>query len=460
MRTSKTAVLASLSLFGLTGLARGQDSHYWTNQYGSRATLLGGAVIGSVLDLSGTYYNPGGMSLIEKPQTIMAANVLRYPRVTLADSPPGSVPLNRYSPGQAPVLLAGTIRIRGLRDHWFGYSYVARQSVKLGLSTSAAGTADVLPFFAGPEDYVTQFKLDEKLSESWFGLTWSYKVSKHVGIGATQYLAYRNQQAFVQEVAEAKNNGDSLGAAVGSRQFSYYHFRILWKIGLACDFQKVTLGLTLTLPSLAIGGRGTSGVNSSLSGLDMTGDNVADDYLASNYQRYLPVTYATPFSLAAGVTFKIEKLRIYGSAEWFARVPPYTVVDAAPFAAQSTGEILSTDVTQELESVLNWGFGIEWFYSSRFKGYASFTTDYSAKAEETRTNLALTDWDIVHLVTGGEFLIKKSSLTIGAGVSFGGREVGLHPDVFTRSGLAAIWDPFASLRFRYVCYKLIAGFAI
>jgi hypothetical protein len=431
MRFPRIAPLVVLSLLVLASWAAGQDSHYWTNQYGSRATLLGGAVIGSVLDLSGTYYNPGGMSLIEKPQTIMAANVLRYPRVTLAGAERGSVPLNRYSPGPAPILLAGTIRLHGLRHHWFGYSYVARQSVKLGLSSSLAGTADILPASAGPEDYVTQFKLDEKLSETWLGLTWSYRISSHVGIGVTQYLAYRTQQGFAQELAEVLNEGLSLGVALGSRQYSFYHFRMLWKIGLACDFKAFTWGLTLTTPSLAIGGRGSTGVDSSLSGL-----------------------------AAAGVTFKIRKVKLYGSAEWFAGVRPYTVVDAAPFAAQSTGEILSLDVTQELSPVLNWGVGVEWFYSSRFKGYASFTTDFSAKKPGTKTNLALTDWDILHLVTGGEFMIKKSSFTVGVGVSFGGREVGMHPDVLTRSGLASIWDPFANLRFRYASYKLILGFAI
>ena len=144
------------------------------------------------------------------------------------------------------------------------------------------------------------------------------------------------------------------------------------------------------------------------------------------------MTYQTPFSLAAGMTLKIQKVRLYGSTEWFARVRPYTVVDSAPFAAQSTGEILSTDVTQELEAVLNWGVGLEWFYSPRFKGYASFTTDDSAKKPGTSTNISLTDWDIHHIVTGGEFIIKKSSVTVGVGFSFGGREIGERPDIIAR----------------------------
>ena len=460
MRTPRVASAVVVFFLSLAPPAWPQDSHYWTNQYGSRATLLGGAVIGSVLDLSGTYYNPGGMSLVEEPHTLMAANVFQYPMVTLSRIVPGSVPLNRFSPGPAPVLLAGTLRIRGARNHWFGYSYVARQSVKLGISSTAAGVRDVLPDIAGGEDYVTQFRFDEKLSESWFGLTWSYKVSKHVGVGVTQYLAFRSHRAITHELVEALSQENRLAVAIGERQYSYYHFRALWKIGWACDFETITLGLTLTSPSLAIGGSGSTGVDSTMAGLDMNGDGVPDDFLAADFHRRLPVTYETPFSVAAGMTFKIQKVRLYLSTEWFARVRPYTVVDSAPFAAQSTGEIISTDVTQELAAVLNWGAGLEWSYSPRFKGYASFTTDYSAKKPGTSTNISLTDWNIHHIVTGGEFLIKKSSVTVGVGFSFGGREIGERPDIIARAGLDGFWDPFESLKFRYNCYKLIVGFAI
>ncbi len=460
MRTPRAPLPAVVFLLGLAWPAAAQDSHYWTHQYGSRATLLGGAVIGSVLDLSGTYYNPGGMSLLEKPQTVMAAKVFQYPRVTLAGTGAASVPQYTFSPGPAPSLLAGTIRIRGLRKHWFGYSYLTRQSVKLGVSTSETGARDVLPDVPGPEDYVSQFRLDEKVTESWFGLTWSSKVSPHIGIGVTQYIVYRNQRAMTQELVETLSPDGRLAMAVGARQYRFVHFRALWKIGLAADFRKFTLGLTLTTPSVAIGGRGATGANSSVAGLDLDGDGVADDFLAADYRDHLPAVYRTPLSVAAGMTFKIQKVRAYWSMEWFARVRPYTVIDSPDLVSQTTGETFSTDVAQELESVLNWGLGLEWFYSARFKGYASFTTDASAKKPGTSTNLSLTDWDIHHVVTGGEFAFKKSSFTVGLGVSFGGRQIGGRPDIIVRERLDGMWDPFADLRFRYMAYKLIVGFAI
>lgn len=460
MRTSRAALLAAVFLMSLAPRAWPQDSHYWTNQYGTRATLLGGAVIGSVLDLSGTYYNPGGMSLIDKPDTVMATKVLQYPHVTLAGGERQAVPLNTFSPGPAPSLVAGTFRPRGFGKHWFGYSYLSRQDVKLGVSISQTGRHDILPGSPGSEGYASQFRIDEKLSEQWFGLTWSCKLSGHVGVGVSQYFALRTHRASTQELTGALGQDDNLAMAFGARQYSYYHLRMLWKIGLAADFERLTLGLTLTSPGLAVAGRGSTGVNSTLAGLDMNGDGASDDFMAADYREHLPITYRTPFSLAAGMTFKIQNVRLYLSAEWFARIRPYTVIDAPEFAVQSTGEMLSTDVTQELDSTLNWGAGLEWSYSARFKGYASFTTDYSAKPAGTSTNMSMTDWDIHHIVTGGEFVLRKSSITVGLGFSFGGREVGERPDILARRGIEGLWGPFDNLRFRYAIYRLIVGFAI
>ncbi|HSA96711.1 MAG TPA: hypothetical protein VLJ16_11715, partial [Acidobacteriota bacterium] len=342
MRIPLRSPLWALLCLGLAGPALGQDAHYWTSQYGTRATLLGGAVIGSVLDLSGTYYNPGGMSLIEKPQTLIAANMIQYPRLRLVGSGTQAVPLNAHNPGPAPTLVAGTIRLRGLGpDHWFGYSYLARQVVKLGASISGTGVSDIITGAPGAEDYATQFRLDEKIAESWLGLTWSSRLAKTVGIGISQYLAVRSHWANVQERIEVLTGAGVTASAVGARQYLYNHFRVLWKVGLALDLKEVTLGLTLTTPSLAISGRGMTGIDSAVVDLDVDNDGKDEDYLAADYQDHLPVLYRSPFSLAMGVTFKIRKVRIYVSGEWFDKVRPYTVVDAEDFAAQSTGEILS-----------------------------------------------------------------------------------------------------------------------
>lgn len=459
MRTLRLPALAGVACLCLAPLLRSQDSHYWTNQYGTRATLLGGAVIGSVLDLSGTYYNPGGMSLIKDPETLMAAKVIQYPHVSLSGEERGTLHLNSANLGPAPSLIAGTFRLRGLRKHWFGYSYLSRQEVKLGVSVSSTGVRDILPDRPGNEDYATQYRLDEKMSEPWFGLTWSYKLKENIGIGVSQYFTVRTHRASTQTLVEALDATGNVALALGARQYHYQNFRILWKIGLAFDLDRITLGLTLTTPSLKLYGTGSSGVNSSVVGLDLDGDGAADDFMAAAYSNRQPASFRTPLSLAAGATFKLRNFRVYGSAEWFARVRPYTVVDAAEFEAQTTGELLSIDVSHELAPVLNTGIGLEYAHSLRFKSYVSYTTDRSAKKPGTETNLSLTDWDIHHLIAGAEVAVKNSALTFGLGYSFGGREVGTRPDILGHEGLDELWDPFAALQFRYASYKLIVGFS-
>ena len=70
-------------LFAIPAIA--QDAHYWNIQYGTRSTLLGGAVIGSVSDLSATYYNPGAVALFEDTKFILSARVYQLETITVED---------------------------------------------------------------------------------------------------------------------------------------------------------------------------------------------------------------------------------------------------------------------------------------------------------------------------------------------------------------------------------------
>jgi hypothetical protein len=446
---------------GLSGArpAYSQDAHYWTYQYGTRATLLGGAVIGSVLDLSGTYYNPGGLSLIEDPDTLMAAKVFHYPRVSLTRHGEGGVNINSSNLGPAPSLIAGRFKFKGLGKHWLGYSFLSRQDVRLALSFSSVETRDILPAVPGPEIVASEFRMEEKLREPWFGLTWAYRIKDGIGIGVTQYLTVRTHRASAQSMVEALGADGRLALSFGSRQYFYRNTRILWKIGAAFDFERFTLGLTLTTPSLKLFGRGTTGVNVTVVGIDMDGDGIGDDFLAADYRTGLGSSCRTPVSLAVGTTFKLRRLRVYASAEWFGGSGEFVVIDAEDFEAQSSGERVSTDVTHELASVLNVGLGIEFLVAPKVKTYASFTTDQSAREPGTDTNLSLTDWNIYHFLTGAEFTVRRTALTVGLGYSFGDREVGGRPGIILGEGRETPWPAWSGLSFKYAGYKLVAGFA-
>jgi hypothetical protein len=56
LRKSQIPAMILLATIGIAGGAAAQDSQYWTNQYGTRAELLGGVVVGSIKDLASTFY--------------------------------------------------------------------------------------------------------------------------------------------------------------------------------------------------------------------------------------------------------------------------------------------------------------------------------------------------------------------------------------------------------------------
>ena len=451
-------LLISVGYFGLSSSLSAQDANYWTHQYGTRSTLLGGAVIGSVLDLSGTYYNPGGLSLIAEPATIEAAKVIQYPSITLSRRGQEGIDLSSSSLGPAPTLIAGTIPFKGLKNHWLGYSFLTRHQVSTGLAGSYFSSHDVLAD-PGPEAISSDLRLNIHLTESWFGLTWAYKIKKKIGIGISNYLLVRSHTTNFQTFAEALSSDGELALAVNAREYYYLNYRMLWKIGAAFDFDRITLGLTLTTPSIKIYGRANTGLNTTAVGLDLNDDGTKDSFMAADYQEKLDANYKTPISLGIGLTYKFQNVRLYGSAEWFASMSKYDVINGEDFTIQSTGETASFSVIHELESVMNFGVGIEYIFTPKLKTYASFTTDYSAANPDSDTNLSISSWDIYHMMAGTDFILGNLSFTLGIGYAYGSR---LTRQLSGEIVLAA-WKPleetFSGLEYKYSSFKFIFGFA-
>ena len=449
-------LLLSFVFFGPAPL-KAQDANYWTHQYGTRATLLGGVVVGSALDLSGTYYNPGVLGLIEDPDSFIAAKVFQYPRITLEDFGKKENNLNTSTVGPAPSLVAGRLKFKEPGKHWLGYSFLTRQEVDFDLAGTFQTQLD-LSSVSGLEAVVGDVRLDEKLSESWVGLTWAYKVSKNIGVGVTQYLMIRSHRTNFHLLAEALDSSGGITLAMGGLRYSYLNWRLLWKLGAAFDFERVALGIALTTPSLKLYGKGSTGTNTTGVGWNL-GDGTNGDFLAADYQEGVKANFKTPISLSLGSTIKFKKVRLYGTVEWFSPMGRYEVIAGRDFYAQSSGQMLSNNISHELGSVLNYGAGIEYVFSPRLRAYGSFTSDYSARKKGTDTNLSVSDWDIFHLMAGADFGIKRAAFTLGLGYAFGSRKAGasIERSMFNTEG--ELLSSITGLKYRYSSFKLVLGFS-
>ena len=77
-------LIISFFILLFTTSVTAQDAHYWNIQYGTRSTLLGGAVIGSVSDLSATFYNPGAVALFPDQSFVLSARVYQVESISIA----------------------------------------------------------------------------------------------------------------------------------------------------------------------------------------------------------------------------------------------------------------------------------------------------------------------------------------------------------------------------------------
>lgn len=421
-----TALRSERGLAGVAGLAfgmllcgghaRAQDTHYWSIQYGPVGQLVGGQLIGGVDDLSATFYNPGALALRNESSYLLSTESVQWESVS-TDSP-GFAVFDASSShfGAAPSLLAGVL------PHWLGqdthlaWSFLTRQRLDVRLGQRVDDSLP--PPWARS---ATEAYFDQDATESWAGLTASWRVSDSVGLGFTGYGVYRGQRLRNELSVQAIDTANRSLGANGVRDFEYSHYRALGKFGLAWKGTAWRAGLSVTTPSLAAFGSGKAAYTLSLSGVDADADGVVDvPTLATATEEDLDSHYRSSWAVGAGASRTLGATKLYASAEWYAPVDPYSVI-ALP------GDLPpSAQLSQELGSVLNAGLGAEHVISDDLSVYGAFHTDFSA-AVGGEGSVAVSDWDIYHVSGGASFRIQDNRFTLGASWATGGKNRLLKP---------------------------------
>jgi hypothetical protein len=411
-------------MLSVAGSAWSQDSHYWTEQYGNRARLLGGAVIGGGTDIAVVYYNPGALALMEKPEILLAGNVFQIQNVKAEPPSPGVAGSTSTGLSLSPSLLAGQLR-REVFGGKFAYSFLTHASADFRLEGQSNRLPDEIDIpnvlFESNNTLIIQ-----DLSDHWFGGTWSRAFGDTLGIGISTFVAVRSQTTRFQDSFTALAQNNRAGTSSLVRDFSYYHVRLLWKLGVATHWDKWQLGFTATTPSLSIAGNGTSTFNATrvVQGVDASGR--AQSFVAADRQS-VSSEYRSPLSLGVGASRSFGATKLYLSTEWFNSVGAYEILNTEPFQAQSSGETLSSDVIQELDSVINVAVGVEHALNSGRRVYGSFWTDFNASAEDSTSNVAGSPFNLYHFGGGYSFAVGSSDVTLGGVVALGSTETVVSP---------------------------------
>ena len=215
-----------------------QDAHYWTLQYGPRSSLLGGAVIGSVDDVSGTFYNPGALAQADDLAFAVSTDVFEYTGIALEDGGGNGVDLGTAKSGLRPSLVAGTITkdLFG-KGGILGYSALTRSRGTQDLAGAVLLSGDDIPPELERDDIVGGVDFTGTFNDFWGGLTLSQALGDRIGLGLTWYGAVRSQTRRRQSTAQFVSTDGSGLSEIDIASGKYTDFRTLFKFGgfdLAC----------------------------------------------------------------------------------------------------------------------------------------------------------------------------------------------------------------------------------
>ncbi len=441
---NKIIISFFIFLFALPVIA--QDSHYWNIQYGTRSTLLGGAVIGSVSDLSATYYNPGAVALFKDANFILSARVYQLEKIKVEDGAGLGKDLNFSTIVPSPSFVAFDLKFDFLGDARLAFSILTRQKMNFEFQTRLIDSLDIIKSSPGKENFAGGISVRREFSEVWGGLTYATKFNDVIGFGATWYMAYRSQRSANEAIIQVLPSAGDIASLTDIRNYRYNNLRSLLKFGIGMNLQPLTFGATVTTPSLNIGGSGSVGTHFFLNGIDKDGDGNNDNEFDSNFQDEVTSEYKSSWAVGIGGGYKFGKFKFHASAEWYDAVSKFFVLDTKSFVSQGSGETLTNDLTHELKSVTNYGFGVDFFSSESLIISGSFVTDFSARIPGTETNLSVSTWDIYHISGGTTFKVGNSDLTLGLEYAFGSNEINQgiditdpgndqNPDIVKKSGV-------------------------
>lgn len=429
----------------------GQDTHYWTYRYGTRAVLLGGPAVGGLEDNSSVIYNPALLSLVKSTSISLNSNVYQVVNITAKNGagPGQDVTSNQFS--AVPITVSGLLRKKKIDSRWtFGYAIIVPTEFTFKATAREAGSKSIVNETESPgtEEYVGQFSINTRLSENMGAFAIAYRINDHWSVGLTNQITYRSHNYTKNELSRMilNNSFSSLVSTSESQSIEYTHLRYAPKLGFSFVSGRWSAGVAIVSPSINLGGSGTIArdVNASYLLVNLEPNpNLPPNFSrisldANDRKTKLSTIYKSPLSISAGFAYRAPKTLIAVSAEWFDKVSLYNIMSPE-------GEVFKRPTTLNLDSkkflelnasnksVTNFAVGVEHALTDKVSLSTGFRTNNSfydkvfddrindrnkRNVNNNPLNLDISSWNIYHVVFGGTFKQERRDLSIGLNFSW------------------------------------------
>lgn len=425
-------------LLCFTCLIQAQDTHYWTNQFGARASLLGGAVIAGLDDNSAVYYNPANLTFIKQSTVSLNTSIYKYTDIYIGNGAGTNVDLTSQRISLYQQMISGLLTKNPEKRWRLGFNILTRQHVNLDMTQRHEAIYEINPTQAGLEHYIGSIELRNSLNETWGCLGMGYKINAHFSVGLTAIVTYRAQRHTFSYAARSIS-GDS-SYIVNNIPFdiatnSYYvHARTnlvggLLKAGFHARFGGWRFGLNVSSPSITIWGE--SRVQREIGRTNLPG-NV--DQILTGEQTQLKSQYKYPWTIGLGVAYLYKTGLISIVAEYFSKIKQYKMIESDPnqptFPAflSRPGLDLFT-VHHGANQLVNVGIGWEQQLVDKIKLHLGFRSDFSYARRSDRIRqgdltIVSAPIDLWHCSAGISWRRKASLMSIGLNYTYGHRDKG------------------------------------
>lgn len=424
--TLNILILAILSgLFSPIILA--QDTHYWSHQFGTRTALLSGAVLGGTTDNTMVYYNPGGLGFLDDSFLSVNANAYRIENIKIFNALGNQADFKSSNLGSIPLLAGGMVRFKDSK--WkFGYGFMAPVDFNFKGIARVDGNYNIIDEAesVGAEELVGESSVATKLNEVLVAFGLGRKISEHFSVGFTNLITVRSQtynRGYSAYVFLNDTDETFVGGNV-TQNAQYYNIRYALKLGMIYKIDKWSAGLTITTPSLNIGGQGTVAANIAARNVMFNDDGERLSGVATDRQGELKTTFKSPFSISTGINYDYGKSFFGVAAQYYSNIDPYDIVDVDSRTFVRPAELapeLSSDLFLSMKSaatsVLNVSIGYEYKLKESLSLLFSARSDMSyfdsSLNKSPGIKSTISSWDLYHFTAGATFNRENSSLSLG-----------------------------------------------
>jgi len=391
-------LLISLIITSLSG--SGQSHNYWTHSFNEESSLLSGAVVGGGSGPSAIYYNPANISEVVAASLSVNASLFSFNFTSMKNALGDGIDLYTSKAKIEPRFVSYMIKGKKHPEWSFEIAYLNNENTSTEFTQSVDRWTDILSEAPGEERYFSVYRYYNNFRDDWVGFGGSRKVTRRLYIGMGIFTAIKSLNYSNSLDIEAYSTTDSLSSSVYSGYLATYQnyqylkfndYRLIVKMGFTYRAESFSIGLSITSPSLGgiySDGKRISHKESQSNIIDPATGEPVPNYTIIDYKEKgdMSVSYKTPFSVAAGFTYYLadNKRTLYLSAEYFAGIAPYRMVQAGESDNIASGSgfdnIIYTEwltMVSGARPVFNFAVGYSWTLRENLQLMSGFRTDFN-----------------------------------------------------------------------------------